>query len=515
MATGGVVAAALALSAAPASAVYTADPDDTTIVTTSTDLYGVGSDTSQNAILRLANGFNATSPPARIATYAATGGGDIPLPGGALIPRPNGSGAGKSKLYGAGNVPEIDFARSSSAQSPAESSAGLQSFPFALDTLVMAVSNSAPSNAPASLTPAQIVGIYNGTFTNWSQVGGNAGVIAPKIPQAGSGTRSFFVAQLQAANGGVAVTLAGSVTDVQEHDDTTIKSDPNAVAPFSQGRAGLLGSTLRLEGGFSANRALYNVVRAGDVSTPNVQAAFGSTGFVCSATAKPLIEAAGFKQLFPPSKGGVCGQPTQSATSNFIVDSVSTTTAVTASVATATSARIVAKVAGSTAPSGTYAFYEGATLLQAGVPLVSGQATRIQPAAPGTHTYRAVFTPAANSPFTASEGSGAVTIASTGGTPAAKAASTIKESFAKTVKAGKRAKGTVTVTLKGVATKATGKIKIKKGSKTLVTKSLSGGKVTVKLPRLQNGKNKLKIVWGGDAAGLPGKLAFTIKQITG
>ena len=50
-----------------------------------------------------------------------------------------------------------------------------------------------------------MVDIYKGDVTNWNQVGGTAGVIKPLIPQAGSGTRSFFVAQLKAANGGVAV----------------------------------------------------------------------------------------------------------------------------------------------------------------------------------------------------------------------------------------------------------------------------------------------------------------------
>ncbi|NHA00348.1 hypothetical protein G5V59_10145 [Nocardioides sp. W3-2-3] len=64
-------------------------------------------------------------------------------------------------------------------------------------SLSMAVSKNVVSNAPATLTPAQIVGIYKGEITNWSQVGGTAGVIAPKIPQGGSGTRSFFVAQAE------------------------------------------------------------------------------------------------------------------------------------------------------------------------------------------------------------------------------------------------------------------------------------------------------------------------------
>ena len=48
------------------------------------------------------------------------------------------------------------------------------------------------STLPPSLTPAQILGIYNCTFTNWAQVGGGSGQIQRYEPQPGSGTRSFF-----------------------------------------------------------------------------------------------------------------------------------------------------------------------------------------------------------------------------------------------------------------------------------------------------------------------------------
>src|SRR5262245_32143512 len=273
----GLVTATLAASAltlAVAVPAHAADPDDATFAPVAGDLIGVGSDTSQHAVHVLAEGVGSwgaqtPAPAFKIASFAATGGGTIALPSGA-IPRPNGSGAGKALLFGASNNTDIDFARSSSAQSATETGAGLQSFPFALDTLAMAVSNSVPSNAPASLTPAQIVGIYSGTITDWSAVGGTAGTIAPKIPQAGSGTRSFFTAQLQAMNGGVAVTLAGTVAEVQEHDDTPIKNDANAIAPFSVGRAGLLGTTLRIENGWKADRALYNVVRGADLGRADI-----------------------------------------------------------------------------------------------------------------------------------------------------------------------------------------------------------------------------------------------------
>ena len=409
----------LALTASPASAVYNPHPDDTGSGTpAAAQLIGVGSDTTQHAVKLVSDAYNLTSPPATIWTWAAcltpTTCGTVQLPSGD-INRPNGSGAGKTLLYGgAGNVgnTDIDFARSSSANSAAETAAGLQAFPFGLDVLVMAVSGNVPSHAPTALTPAQIVGIYKGDITNWNQIpGGTAGIIHPKTPQPGSGTRTFWDGQLTAMNGGVPVVYGVGVQEVQEHDDTDIKNDADAIAPFSEGRAGLLGTTLRLETGFAAKRAVYNVVRGADVGNASFLAAFGSNGYFCSAAAKPLIVQAGFKQLFTPSRGGVCGAPTQTATSNFVVDNVQTTTTVTVTSASASSARITAAVTGSSAPSGTVAFFEGATQLATGVPLTSGQGVRVQTTTPGTHTYRAVFTPAANTPFTSSEGTGTGTVA--------------------------------------------------------------------------------------------------------
>ncbi|HRI97330.1 MAG TPA: Ig-like domain repeat protein [Nocardioides sp.] len=505
-----VALSVLALTASPASAVYEPHPDDTGSGTpVAAQLIGVGSDTTQHAVKVVADAYNLTSPPATIWTWAAcltpTTCGTVQLPSGD-INRPNGSGAGKTLLYGAANNTDIDFARSSSANNAAETAAGLQMFPFGLDTLVMAVSGNVTSHAPAGLTPAQIVAIYKGDITNWSQIpGGTAGTIHPKTPQPGSGTRSFWDAQLTAMNGGVAVVYGAGVQEVQEHDDTDIKNDADAIAPFSAGRAGLLGSTLRLESGWSANRAVYNVVRGADVAKPEVLAAFGSNGYFCSAAAKPLIEQSGFKQLFTPSKGGVCGAATQTATSNFVVAEVPTTTTVTVTSASASSARISAAVTGSTAPSGTVAFFEGSTQIATGVPLTSGAAVRVQNASPGSHTYRAVFTPAANSPFLASEGTGTGTVE--------KAVSTIKSSFPKTVKFGKKAKGTVTVTLSGSSSKATGKVTIKEGKKVVGTGTLSNGKVKITLKKLSPGKHKLTISWPGDANGNASEVKIKIKGL--
>lgn len=506
----GVATAALAmtgvtLTAGPAHAVYTADPDDTTFTPVSTDLIGVGSDTSQRALKLLADAYNATGATNKLASYAATGGGTLPAIGD--VNRPNGSGAGKNQLYGASNNVAVDFARSSSANSTAENSAGLQAFPFALDTLVMVTDTT--TNAPAGITGADLVKIYDGTYGQWNDIPGNAAGssadIAPKIPQAGSGTRSFFTSQLQALNGGVAVTLAGTVAEVQEHSPVGTAGNPNALTPFSKGRNELLATPLRVQPSFTANRALYNVVRGADVSNTDIQAVFGDAGFACSTAARDLIEDAGFKQLARAADGGVCGVPTQAATSNFTLnENVVTTTTLTVSSVEPGKAKLTAVVTGSTPPSGTVSFFKGATPLATNVPLTSGQAVRSFAAPAGLQTYKAVFVPTGGSVFEGSEDEGSGFV---------KVASAIAETFPKTVEYAKKAKGAVTVTLTGTAAKAGGTVTIKEGTTTLVAKALSNGTVTIKLPKFKDpGKHTLTITWPGDANGVASSLTFKIKE---
>ena len=271
LATSAVAVSVLALTAATASAVTSnPHPDDSAGTPTAAQLIGVGSDTTQHAVKLVSDAYNLTTPPATDLHLRR-----VPHPGDLRHHHPaqrrrhlDRTARARARPFSTvpANNTDIDFARSSSANNANETNAGLQMFPFGLDVLVMAVSGNVPSHAPTNLTPAQIVGIYKGDITNWNQIpGGTAGVIKPKTPQPGSGTRSFWDGQLTAMNGGVPVVYAASVQEVQEHDDTDIKNDPDAIAPFSEGRAGLLGTTLRLETGFSAKRAVYNVVRGADV----------------------------------------------------------------------------------------------------------------------------------------------------------------------------------------------------------------------------------------------------------
>ena len=518
--TAALVAASLSL-AAPALA----DPPAGYAPLT-TDVIGVGSDTSEFVLNYLADGnagvsgYNATAAAAanRLVSWNALPPAGSPstinLPSNPAAPRPNGSGNGKKALYGAGNVPDIDFARSSSALDATEKQAGLQAFPFAKDSL--ALSTAKTSNAPATITPADMVRIYTGAVTNWSQLGGTPGVIEPKIPQSGSGTRSFFNAQLQAANGGNAVALAGTVVEVQEHDATPIQNNPNAVAPFSIGRNAVNGAPLRIEGGFAADRALYNVVRQGDVAKPEILAIFGDAGFICSPAAKPLITAAGFAQLLPKTQGGVCGVPTQDPTTNLATEQVATTTTVAGSSASAGALTLTATVAsGSTVADGLVSFFLDGASAATGtpVPLTGGKATKALTALPaGPHTVIAKYTPNSNSVFLPSQSAATpVSVAAaTPAPPAAKAKTTLVEKYKSSYVKGAVIKGKVKVK-ESAAGSPTGKIVIKLGSKTVGKGNVKNGVAVIKLTKpLKKGKNKLVAKYAGNSAFAASKLKFVI-----
>ena len=506
--TASIVAASVALLA-PAHA-------DPAFVPVDSDLVGVGSDTSEFALTYLADGkngvpgYNVGKTAARLVSFDATGASPITLKqGSAPVTRPNGSGAGKATLYGAGNNPDVDFARSSSAISATEKSNGLFAFPFAKDTLTLATAKT--SNAPTAISPADMVKIYSGNVTNWNQVGGAAGVIAPKIPQSGSGTYTFFIAQLTAANGGTAVTLAPTVVSVQEHDPAPIQNDPNAVAPFSIGRNSVAGAPLRIEGGFIAARALYNVVRQAVVGDPTVLGLFGADGFVCSAPAKPLIEAAGFEQLARPAKGGVCGQATQDASSNFATNTeVATSTTLAGTSTVGGAATLTATVAAPTAPDGLVNFFEGTTLVGT-APLTGGKATKaLTGLTAGAHTYVAKYVPPAASTFVASESAAAtVNVLATTPVPAAKGTIKLVEKFKSSYEKAKSYKGKIVLKESATGT-PTGKVVVKLGKKTVGKGTIKSGKVTLTVKKLKMGKNKLTATFAGNSAFAASKLKFKI-----
>ncbi len=515
--TAAVVAASLSLGA-PALA----DPPPG-YTPNASDVIGVGSDTSEVALNYLADGnagvpgYNATGPANKLVSWNATppagGTATINLPSNPAAARPNGSGNGKKALYGAGNVPDVDFARSSSALDATEKQAGLQAFPFAKDSLALATAKT--SNAPTSISAADMVRIYTGAVTNWSQLGGSPGVIEPKIPQSGSGTRSFFNAQLQAANNGNAVALAGTVVEVQEHDPAPIQNNANAVAPFSIGRNAVEGSPLRIEGGFAADRALYNVVRQGDVAKPEILAIFGDAGFICSPAAKPLITAAGFTQLLPKTQGGVCGVPTQEPTTNLATQQIATSTTVTSTSAAAGALNLTATVAtDSTVADGLVSFFLDGAATPTGtpVPLTGGKATKaLTGIAAGAHTVVAKFAPSSSSVFLGSQSAATpVTVRAATPAPATKASTKLAETYKASYAKGAVIKGKVKVKESATGA-ATGKVVIKLGTKTVGKGTVKNGIAVIKLTKpLKKGKNKLLAKYAGNSAFAASKLKFVI-----
>ncbi|HMO11129.1 MAG TPA: hypothetical protein PKB06_06430, partial [Actinotalea sp.] len=151
------------------------------------------------------------------------------------------------------------------------------------------------------------------------QIGGANGAIVPMVPQTGSGTHQFFLDTLQALNGGVAVVLAATVVEVQEHDPIPVAANNNAVAPFSTGRFATGQGIKLVTGGnsFLQQRAMYSGGRGADLTKPWFTSIFGAGGFLCSGGASDLIAAGGMQQPATADDGGVCGIPTQTATTNF------------------------------------------------------------------------------------------------------------------------------------------------------------------------------------------------------
>lgn len=343
---------ALALTTALAATMTAAEAEPTFVPATA-DLVGVGGGETQEALTLLAEGdattqgWNDTHAAGRIASFDAIGDGLTPqiklneahLP----IDRPTDSAAGKRLLYGDDNDTDVDFVRSVTSLSEDEAAAGLRMIPFARDGLGMAFSatlHHAPSYLPGDL----LVQVYKGEVTNWNEIGGLDGVIKPLVPPVGSLTRTAFETQLKKLNGGVAVTFGPAVTESPENSDVDIKDDPNAIAPLSLSEAYASETTLMTHG-WQGSWPLYNVVRGSAVTRDEFKAVFGPKGFLCTTAARPLIEAAGLKQLARPEHGGVCGVATTEPTTNLDVNQqLVTATEVTGTSPAAGVARLSATV---------------------------------------------------------------------------------------------------------------------------------------------------------------------------
>ncbi|WP_433272020.1 hypothetical protein ACQPZF_14960 [Actinosynnema sp. CS-041913] len=306
-------AAAFAMLAGTAQA-------DPTVTPATGDIVGVGSDTTQDVVQTLGDLYNAKTPtPAsKVYSWHATGGGTItPKAGAPTITRPNGSSAGISALIADGAAHNIDFARSSRTPKTDGSEANYAFIEFARDTVTYATATT--SNVPTTLTTDALNKIYK------SAAGSADCTYTAYLPQAGSGTRAFFLASIGVTTPGTCAkdTFAGA--PVQEHSAAPLVGDPNAIAPFSVGRAvgittikvntvddsvrpvGLPanvtarvnpadGQAVTTGGVVAYDRPLFNVIRKADKTVSKFSAFFGSLGYICTnANSKNAVKAAGFR----------------------------------------------------------------------------------------------------------------------------------------------------------------------------------------------------------------------------
>ncbi|MER5904691.1 Ig-like domain repeat protein [Streptomyces mirabilis] len=241
MVAAAVVSGTLAL-ASPASA-------DPTPAGTFRQLVGVGSDTTQDVLNALAgdivNGksyadtavkagdagiasYDAFVPGAATSTIQTRSGGPTFL-------RPNGSGPGRAALSmsltgdkfpnatGAAIKGQVDFARSSGG--PSTSGNTLTYIPFARDAVGVAVRGSALD----TLTVDQLHDIYTSGDTRLKVLKGQT--LHAVLPQAGSGTRKFFLAAI----GLTETTVSSEIPTVQENQANAALTEDGALVPFSVG----------------------------------------------------------------------------------------------------------------------------------------------------------------------------------------------------------------------------------------------------------------------------------------
>jgi phosphate transport system substrate-binding protein len=104
-------------------------------------------------------------------------------------------------------------------------------YAFGLDAVAWASSS---LKAPATLTLAQIRGIYNCTITDWGAVNGIPGPIVPYLPSTGSGTYAAFVSTFL---GGVAPSTSCVPTAHRIVEDTgvpiAVNDTDKAIVPYS------------------------------------------------------------------------------------------------------------------------------------------------------------------------------------------------------------------------------------------------------------------------------------------
>lgn len=100
----------------------------------------------------------------------------------------------------------------------------LISFPFAVDGVAIAVHK---ENPLANLTKEQVSQIFSGAVKNWSELGGNEGVINLYVREDGSGTRDTF--EGRGLNKGTEIPQSANVVSSNGAMKIAIAQDKNAI----------------------------------------------------------------------------------------------------------------------------------------------------------------------------------------------------------------------------------------------------------------------------------------------
>ncbi|MBU2700966.1 phosphate transport system substrate-binding protein [Sporomusaceae bacterium BoRhaA] len=124
----------------------------------------------------------------------------------------------------------VDIGNASRNLKPSEVAYGLVATPIARDAVAVVVN---PFNPVRNLTTRQIAGIFNGTITNWSQVGGNNAPINVNsyTASAGSDTLDCFSKHFFGSSGTVVATA--SQWDSDDRLRQAVAADPNAIGFLS------------------------------------------------------------------------------------------------------------------------------------------------------------------------------------------------------------------------------------------------------------------------------------------
>jgi hypothetical protein len=247
------VAATAALAAAPALA----DPvgnNGQPIVPRPCDVVGVGAAATEFLFDQFSRDYNlqkggnqsascAANPTAYLYSWdAGPTPGPIPIvtkKGCPPIPRPGDTAQGLAALPPAmtGGHPCIDFVRADRARLPTDPPT--ISFVSLADEAVTYATEPG-SNAPGTLTTAQLAAIYTCRVTNWSQVGGKNAPVKAYIPMTSSVTRAFFLSSIGVAAPGACVSdvptpqQPGGTLEEDEGVNPVFKHNPqDIIFPYS------------------------------------------------------------------------------------------------------------------------------------------------------------------------------------------------------------------------------------------------------------------------------------------